>query len=219
MALNQAEAEDLDARYQTRRICVLPNVTPDAGGARATAPTPGDVLQLIFVGRLQARKRPGLCLDALSSLRSRNLDAKLTFVGPDEGEEADLIATAKARGLEDKISILGGVSHVDVIRLLANSHIFLFTPQDEPHGLVLAEAGAVGLPSVVVPGVPLGVAYGAAGAAVIASDGTGDAMAEAILALTQKDAWSKASDACRRLSSAQDVSEYTRNLLDSYGMS
>jgi glycosyltransferase involved in cell wall biosynthesis len=114
------------------------------------------VPHLVFVGALDANKRPDIFVEVVRRLRRRGTELRATVVGtgPDEGH---LAPAAEAAG----VTLSGPCD--DVPLLLTNADLLLFTSQP-PEGLpgILIEAGMAGIPviasdlpgarDVVVPG-------------------------------------------------------------------
>lgn len=112
---------------------------------------PGDLI-LISVGRLHARKRHDLIIQAFAMLRNEYPTAKLWLVG--EGDfRGTLEGVAYKLGLENSVRWLG--MRDDVSCLLGESDIYVHASAVEGLSNAVLEAMAAGLPSVVVdaPGV------------------------------------------------------------------
>lgn len=101
---------------------------------------PGDGLRLLYLGRLEARKRPRLAVDAL---RACGLPASLVVAG--EGPLAPELAG-------DGVRLLGRVSEDDKWRLYDSADVLLFGSTLEGFGLVIAEAQSRGLPVIAAAG-------------------------------------------------------------------
>ena len=121
-------------------------------------------IQLITVSRLAPNKRIDHAIQALQSLRSRNISARLTIVGTGE-EMSQLKKLAQERSLKDHIHFTGGVSEKEKDEWLAKSHLLLHTSVREGWGLNVIEANAMGTPSVVypVPGLTESTLHGQTG--------------------------------------------------------
>ncbi|MGE4529448.1 MAG: glycosyltransferase family 4 protein, partial [Rhodospirillaceae bacterium] len=90
------------------------------------------LVQILFVGRLDARKGVHLLLDAFARLRTEGLPLRLVVAG--DGAEAAALAV-RARGLPE-VRFAGRVSEVEKARLLAESGIFCApSPGGESFGL------------------------------------------------------------------------------------
>jgi glycosyltransferase involved in cell wall biosynthesis len=112
-------------------------------------PRPG--LRLLHLGRLEARKRPELAVDALVALRRAGAEASLVVAG--EGETGDeLAARARAGGVQDAVRFVGRVSESSKWRLYDSAEVLLFTSTLEGFGLVAAEAQSRGVPVIASEG-------------------------------------------------------------------
>jgi len=99
---------------------------------------------LVYVGRLDGEKKPGLVVEAFRRLQAR-LGAKLVLIG--EGPLKDEIA---ALG-DDRIVLPGYLSgRPELARWLASADIYVSGMADETFGVSILEAQASGLPVVGV---------------------------------------------------------------------
>jgi len=114
--------------------------------ARLTAP------RLLFVGRFDRIKGGDLVLDAFARIAARQLDCRLTFVGPDGGfpqpdgstlHLAEAIARLPA-SVRDRIEVLGRKSRAEVEALRRAHPITLIASRYETFGVALIEAMAAG---------------------------------------------------------------------------
>jgi glycosyltransferase involved in cell wall biosynthesis len=147
----------------SRRELVAAGVPPDRvhvvrQGIATPPPTEGwpgawpeAGLRLLQLGRLESRKRPGIALDALASLRSAGVAASLVVAG--EGPlERELAEQARAAGIDAAVRFLGRVSDADKWRLYDSADVLLFASTLEGFGLVVAEAQSRGVPVVAAAG-------------------------------------------------------------------
>ena len=119
---------------------VVEGVAPPPATAGWPDAWPGDGLRLLYLGRLEARKRPRLAVDAL---RACGLPASLVVAG--EGPLAPELAG-------DGVRLLGRVSEDDKWRLYDSADVLLFGSTLEGFGLVIAEAQSRGLPVIAAAG-------------------------------------------------------------------
>jgi len=113
--------------------------------------TPANPPYILFVGRLIADKHADVLPDVLQRARTRmpNLTAKI--VG--EGVEGSRIAAEIERsGMSEYCVMLGRVSQDELDKLFAGAAVLLNPSEREGFGLVVAEAAAFGVPSIVVEG-------------------------------------------------------------------
>ena len=101
---------------------------------------PGDGLRLLYLGRLEARKRPDL---AVAAMRAAGVPASLVIAG--EGPLAPELAG-------DGLRLLGRVSEEDKWRLYDSADVLLFGSTLEGFGLVIAEAQSRGVPVIAAAG-------------------------------------------------------------------
>ena len=104
----------------------------------------------LFVGRLEWYKGIRIILDALAALRSQNIDFRMVFVG--KGMEEDAIkAYVKDLRLEGKCIFTGPVyDREQLAAWYTRGDLFLFPSTFDTNGLVVREAAACSLGSVVI---------------------------------------------------------------------
>ncbi len=152
---------------------------------------PGDGLRLLYLGRLEARKRPDLAVDAL---RRAGVPASLVIAG--EGPLADRLGG-------DGVRLLGRVSEEDKWRLYDSADVLLFGSTLEGFGLVVAEAQSRGVPVIAAEGTATreALADGESGL-LVAPDA--DAFAAAIRELADDDRRAAMSARARELAARFD---------------
>lgn len=113
---------------------------------------PQNVPVFLFVGRLMWYKGIRIILDALKTLREKNVDFRMVFVG--EGADgAEIRSYAEERKLSDRCFFTGAISDREIIRAwYGRSDLFLFPSTFDTNGLVVREAAASGCPSVLIAG-------------------------------------------------------------------
>ncbi|MBE3582840.1 MAG: glycosyltransferase [Limnochordaceae bacterium] len=136
----------------------------DRDWLRRTYGIPANAPVLINVGRLTLEKNPGLLLRSLQQLRvSRDADPRLagtTFdpwlvlVG-DGPQAAEVRRQATELGVASRVILTGRLEPARVADALLGADIFVMASFTETQGLVVAEALACGLPTVVVDSPPL----------------------------------------------------------------
>jgi len=143
------------------RIGILPNAisaNPLNPGLAAVTTGEKRAVQLLYVSRLEQRKRHEWCVRAFEDLRQEGRDVQLTLIGGGGGEYAnhlrqDLAAlSVKHDGL---FTHLEGISHAQLQRASAGADVFLFPSLGEGFGIPVIEAAAQGLPCVVTDGSAL----------------------------------------------------------------
>jgi glycosyltransferase involved in cell wall biosynthesis len=118
-------------------VPVIRPVPPDVEPLEQTGP-----LQLVWVGRLVAHKRPELMLPV-----AERLGGVIDVIGRGPGEPA-LAAAIARRGLAEAVRLRGFLSDADRDAIVARSVLHLNTSQGEGWGLCVLEAAALGVPTV-----------------------------------------------------------------------
>ena len=98
---------------------------------------------VLSVGTLKARKCMDRTLEAFARLAGDYPDAALTIVGIGE-MEAQLKARIAELNLESRVTLTGGLPHEEVMRLMAQSDLFVLPSWGEGYGIVYIEAMAAG---------------------------------------------------------------------------
>lgn len=151
-------------------------------------PQAGERIRLISVGRLIELKGHEYAIRAVRKLRESGIDVGLTIVGSGPLQN-ELQKLCEEEGLEDVVKLTGNLPYSDVMRLMGDSHIFLYTGitvgehAAEALGFVMMEAQLVGLPSVVtnVGGVAEAVVPGES--AIVIPERDVSAICDAVIAL------------------------------------
>jgi glycosyltransferase involved in cell wall biosynthesis len=164
-------------------------------GEYAMAP-PGQPLHLFSCARLNPVKGHLDAIAAMSALRSRGHDARLTIAGEDDAGGSGYRHVIEARirelGVERCVTLLGAVSEDEVVGHLQRSHIFILASLAEPLGVALMEAMAMELPVIATRagGVPEMVRDGLEG--VLVPPAMPTALADALERLARDPAHAKA---------------------------
>jgi len=143
---------------------------------------------ILFVGRLYPRQKGLLPLIQALALLPESVGARLRLVGEDWGGAATVAKIASRLGVSGRITIVGRLSRVDLLREYASADVFVLPSLFEPFGIVLLEAMASGLPVVAsrTGGIPEIVDDGRTGCLVPPGDAS--ALAYAIRQLAEDDA-------------------------------
>jgi glycosyltransferase involved in cell wall biosynthesis len=151
IAISHSTARKLvKAGVDEDRIRVVPcGFEPASVDEARVGTTPSLVPQLAMVSRLVSYKRVDLVVRALASLRQSHPDLRLVVIG--QGPERDaVLALARELGVGDRVELRGFVpSHVDVLREVGRSSVFVAASEIEGFGIVVVEALALGVPFVI----------------------------------------------------------------------
>lgn len=140
----------------------------DDGGLLARHPELAGRTLVCFLGRLTAKKRLDLLVDAFAEVAAAEHDAHLAVAGPDdEGLGPELRARVARLGLDARVSFLGLVTGASKAALLGRSRVLVLASEDESFGVAVAEAMAAAIPVVVSKGVALHREVAAAGAGLV----------------------------------------------------
>ena len=113
---------------------------------------PEGVPVFLFVGRLMWYKGLRIILDALAALKETSADFRMVFVG-DGADGPEVRAYAEKLGLGDRCFFTGSIRDRDVIRAwYCRADLFLFPSTFDTNGLVVREAAACSLASVLIEG-------------------------------------------------------------------
>lgn len=113
---------------------------------------PGDVPVFLFVGRMMWYKGIRIILDALAGLKSDGIDYRMVFIGGG-GDRDDIVSASEKLGLNDRVFFIDPIRDRDIIRAwYCRADLFLFPSTFDTNGLVVREAAACGLASVLVAG-------------------------------------------------------------------
>ena len=106
----------------------------------------------LFVGRLMWYKGIRIILDALKQLKQHSIDFQMIFVG--DGIEGDQIKEyAQQCGLTENCLFTGSIADRKLLKTFFSiSDLFLFPSTFDTNGIVVREAAAAGLGSVLIKG-------------------------------------------------------------------
>ena len=144
--LAHATAARLRAEGVHGDVEVLTGLQEVATGPRARRPAQA---VLVFAGRHTPEKRVSALVRGFAALRERAPELRLEIYGdgPERGEVLSLIAS---EGLGDVARAPGFVAPEELERALAGALCMVLPSRREGYGLVVVEAAAQGVPSVVV---------------------------------------------------------------------
>ena len=143
---------------------------------------------ILFAGRINWVKNLDKLIEALAIVRQTRPLAMLVCVGPDnEGHRVELERRAQALGIHPHILFTGLLEGEELKAAYARGDVFALVSQKENFGLVVAEALASGLPTVVSEGVDLSQDWVSAGPVRRVSP-TPEAIARALIDLLERSA-------------------------------
>ncbi len=113
---------------------------------------PENIPMFLFVGRMMWYKGLKIILDALAMLKTQGRPFRMVFVG-NGGDRDEVIAYSEKLGLSDCVFFTAPAYDRNVIRAwYCRADLFLFPSTFDTNGLVVREAAACGLGSVLVRG-------------------------------------------------------------------
>ena len=113
---------------------------------------PENIPMVLFVGRMMWYKGLKIILDALAMLKTQGRPFRMVFVG-NGGDRDEVIAYSEKLGLSDCVFFTAPAYDRNVIRAwYCRADLFLFPSTFDTNGLVVREAAACGLGSVLVRG-------------------------------------------------------------------
>ena len=208
-----------DLWLRSARIATIPNGVRTVQSERTTLRDDlrlgPDARLLVSVGNLYPVKGHRHLIEALALLDGRHPTLHVAIAG--RGEEADALAAgARARGLGDRVHLLG--LRADVTAVLAAADIFVLPSLSEGLPLALLEAMFAGRPIVAseVGEVAVALAHGEAG--VLVEPGNPAALAAALDRLLSDPAHARAlgDRAAWRAAAEYDVSRMVGRYVGAY---
>lgn len=113
---------------------------------------PEGVPVFLFVGRMMWYKGIRIILDALAALKEAGQDFRMVFVGGG-GDKEEIVAVTQKLGLGGRVFFVPAIQDRTQIRAwYCRADLFLFPSTFDTNGLVVREAAACGLASVLVAG-------------------------------------------------------------------
>lgn len=147
VATSQWGARELRAAYGLERVVVAPPGVERADVAPGS--TASGAPRLLTLAAVTPVKNHALLLDALALVADRPWTAVCAGPVPDPGHLAALRARASASGVDGRVAWPGAVLGPGLDRLWAETDLLVHPSRSETFGLVVAEAHAHGIPTVV----------------------------------------------------------------------
>lgn len=168
-SLTDEDAARVRAVEPRTRLLELPNgVTLPPRGSRASRLRP----EVLFLARLQPRKRVALFVEAAARLLAQGLDAEFVVVGPDEGDLGAMQRQIETAGIGHHVRYEGAVAPGTGRNRLAAADVYVLPSLNEPFPMSVLEALSVGTPTVISTTCHIAPRLGDAVATF--SDSTGD---------------------------------------------
>ena len=159
----------------------LGNGVPDVADP---APLP-ERTEVLFLARLQERKRPLAFVRTARTLLAEGVDTSFVLVGPDEGQGDAVRAEIDAQGDPDRLRWEGALPPTRTLERLSQASLIVLPSIDEPYPMSILEAMSVGRGVVVTDTCGLAPAVAEHGAGVVV-DATQSALDDAVRGLLQR---------------------------------
>ena len=160
-AVSQGAAENLRSLGYEGECVVMPNGVDLPRGrvseaviARTAAEydLPAGVPVFLFVGRMMWYKGLKITIDALTLLHQRGKDFRMVFVGSGADHD-EVVSYAEGCGITEKCIFTGAIQSRETLRAwYCRADLFLFPSTFDTNGLVVREAAACSLGSVLIAG-------------------------------------------------------------------
>ncbi len=132
---------------------------------KGTAPKPTQARYILNVGRFQWKKGQDVLIEAFAEIAEEYPDIDLVLVGASDTALSPLRELCIRKGVERRVHFCPDRPHEEIPDFLRHAVLFALPSRAEPFGIVLVEAGALGVPIVAnaVGGVPEVIAHGRTG--------------------------------------------------------
>lgn len=224
--LHLTEAERLDVNAVAAPVA-LTNTVRLVNGVRPQERKPardeGRPPTVLFLARVQERKRPEDFVAAMPAVLARHPDARFVLAGPDTGALPGTLALARKLGVMDSLDHVGPLGHEEVLAAGRQADVYVLPSIEEPLGVSVLEAMSVGTPAVITRTCGLGPDVAAAGAGRVIDSRVGEdaenarKVADAVLELLEPEANDRAGKAAWNLVNEQfTIEAVTRTLRGTY---
>ncbi|MFG3405141.1 glycosyltransferase [Streptomyces sp. NPDC048142] len=206
--LHLTETERLDVNAVaapvplTRTVRLVNGVRPQE---RKPARDPDRPPTVLFLARIQERKRPEDFVAAMPHVLARHPDARFVLAGPDTGALPGTLALARKLGVTGSLDQVGPLGHEEVLAAGREADVYVLPSIEEPLGVSVLEAMSVGTPVVITRTCGLGPDVAEAGAGRVIDSRAGEdaanarKVADAILELLEPEAAEQAGKAAWEL--------------------
>ncbi|MEV6308359.1 glycosyltransferase [Streptomyces sp. NPDC051840] len=190
---------------------------------RKPAREPGTPPNILFLARVQERKRPEDFVAAMPAVLARHPDARFVLAGPDTGALPGTLALARELGVTGSLDHVGPLGHEEVLAAGRRADVYVLPSIEEPLGVSVLEAMSVGTPAVITRTCGLGPDVADAGAGRVIDSRVGEdaanarKVADAVLELLEPEANDRAGKAAWTLVNEQfTIEAVTRTLRQTY---
>jgi glycosyltransferase involved in cell wall biosynthesis len=216
--LTSRERDDLLEVESNITAQALPNGVPPS--PPLASPNDGAV-EVLYLARLQERKRPTLFVETARDILTEGIDARFTLVGPDGGEGTNVRdAISRGNGFAKSIRWEGSLPPEETADRMAHASIYVLPSVDEPFSMSVLEAMAIGLPVVITESCGLADTVRASGCGIVV-DHSQKSLTTAVRRLIEDpELREKMGDAGRRTAQENfSMDAIGQTLLTAYGLS
>lgn len=194
LCLTHAEEIDVPRVGSTNgTIERIRNGVPLPPDRAAWAATP----RVLFLARLQERKRPVAFVEMAARLLSAGVRAEFVLHGPDEGELPAVNAAIERHGIAEHVRYGGALAPHDVPRVLADAQAYVLPSVREVFPMALIEAMAAGLPSLLTTDNGVATELAERGTALVTPEDPASMAAALAPVLEDRDAWGRLASSAR----------------------
>ncbi|MFF5051073.1 glycosyltransferase [[Kitasatospora] papulosa] len=190
---------------------------------RKPAREPGRPPTVLYLARIQERKRPEDFIAAMPHVLACHPDARFVLAGPDTGALAGTLALARKLGVTDSLDHVGPLEHDEVLAAGREADVYVLPAIEEPFPVSVLEAMSVGTPVVITRTCGQGPDVSGAGAGRVIDSRVGEdaanarKVADAILELLEPEAAEQAGKAAWQLVNDQfTIEAVTATLRQTY---
>ncbi|MEU8626342.1 glycosyltransferase [Streptomyces sp. NPDC048669] len=160
----------------TRTVRLVNGVRPQE---RKPVRDPARPPTVLFLARIQERKRPEDFVAAMPAVLAEHPDARFVLAGPDTGALAGTLRLARELGVLDSLDHVGPLGHEEVLAAGRQADVYVLPSIEEPLGVSVLEAMSVGTPVVITRTCGLGPDVARAGAGRVIDSRPGEDAANA----------------------------------------
>ncbi|MET8174070.1 glycosyltransferase [Streptomyces clavifer] len=204
----------------TRTVRLVNGVRPQE---RKPARDPGRPPTVLYLARIQERKRPEDFIAAMPHVLAHHPDARFVLAGPDTGALGGTLALARKLGVTDSLDHVGPLEHDAVLAAGREADVYVLPAIEEPFPVSVLEAMSVGTPVVITRTCGQGPDVSGAGAGRVIDSRVGEdaanarKVADAILELLEPEAAAQAGKAAWQLVNDEfTIEAVTRTLRQTY---